>query len=107
MNNTTYASYCMLHPYLGPFRIVYQSPPVTTVTSMVDPVQLVCIPSHYDDSLYTWEVVGGWKRTMSFLSSPVYVSHPGIFRCEVVNAVKGKAMSQLMDLNLVCLIFSY
>ena len=68
---------------------------------MVEPVRLICIPSHHDDSLYTWEVVGSQGQKQSFPSSPVvYVSRPGIFRCEVVNASKGKATSQMMEVRL-------
>ena len=82
----------------GPFRIAYQSPPVTMVSSMVEPVQLICIASYHDDTLYNWEMVG---KKQTFPSSPVvYVSRPGIFQCKAVNLVKGQVMSQMMEVQL-------
>ena len=67
---------------------------------MIEPVQLICVASYHDNTVYNWEIVGK-KQNLMFPSSPVvYVSRPGIFQCKVVNFVKGQAMSQMMEVQL-------
>ena len=83
---------------IGPFRIAYQSQAVTIMSSMVEPVQLICIASYHDNTIYNCEMVG---KKQTFPSSPVvHVLRPGIFQCKVTNLVKGQAMSQMMEVQL-------
>ena len=50
-----------------------------------------------------WEARSGRSLFCHLL---LFVSHPGIFRCEVGNAVKGKAVSQMMEVRLEPGLFS-
>ena len=58
---------------------------------MVEPVQLVCIASYHDNTVYTWK-----GADVSIISCCLCVTS----RIEVVNFIKGQVISQMMEVDI-------